>query len=185
MPHRHARPNATEDVRHEHLVRREVFSSEHLEQFAVNLATEQIAGSVPGNNSLLRNRLNDNEQKLRLACLAIFNAISDGFEMPPAADWVVDNYFIIEEQISAIRNDLPPRYYRELPKLTHGALGGYPRVYGIALAYIAHTDSFFNQQLIEKFVCAYQRKQSLNINYGLFPSLCARLWSKISAAPPC
>jgi len=37
--------------------------------------------------------------------------------------------------------DLPPSYYRELPKLMDGPLAGYPRVYGIAWAVVAHSDS--------------------------------------------
>jgi len=164
MPHRHAQPNPTEDVRHEQLIRREVFSPEHLEQFAEKLSAEQITNPARVTNRLLRKRLEDNEQKLRSACLAISKAINDGFEMPPAADWVVDNFFVVEEQIHAIRADLPPRYYRDLPKLMNGPLSGFPRIYSIALAYIAHTDSFFNPQLVEKFVSAYQRKQPLNIN---------------------
>ncbi len=153
-----------EDTRHEHLIRREVFSPEHLEQFAESLAAGQVISRAPANNRLLRKRLDYNEQQLRHAYLAISKAIGDEFEMPPAADWVVDNYFIAEEQIRAIRNNLPPSYYRELPKLAQGPLAGFPRVYGIALAYIAHTDSFFNPELLERFVVAYQRKQSLNIN---------------------
>jgi cyclic beta-1,2-glucan synthetase len=164
MPHRHAQPHGNEDILHEHLIRREVFSPERLEQYAEKLAIEQVARPVARNNRLLGKRLDRNEQQLRVTYLAISKAIGDGFEMPPAADWVVDNYFIVEEQIRAVRNDLPPQYYRELPRLMQGDLMGFPRVYGIAVAYIAHTDSFFNPQLIESFVRAYQCTQPLNIN---------------------
>ena len=164
MPQYHAQSTAAKGIRHEHLIRREVFSPEHLEQFAEKLAIEHITSPALANNRLLRKRLDDNEQQLRLAYLAISKAIGDGFEMPPAADWVVDNYFIAEEQIRAISNNLPHTYYRELPKLGRGPLRGFPRVYGIALAYIAHTDSYFNPQMIERFILAYQRKQPLNIN---------------------
>ena len=59
MPHRHAQPNPTEDVRHEQLIRREVFSPEHLEQFAEKLAVEQIASPAHVYNRLLRKRLDD------------------------------------------------------------------------------------------------------------------------------
>ena len=164
MSHFYDQVRATENVRHEHLIRREVFSPEHLEQFAVELAAKQSV--MPGvvGNRLLRKRVSYNEQRLRTAYLAISKAMNEGFEMPPAADWVVDNYFVAEDQIRVVRNDLPPKYYRELPKLAEGPLKGFPRVYGIALAYIAHTDSYFNPALVERFVLAYQNKQPLNIN---------------------
>ena len=58
--------------------------------------------------------------------------------MTPAAEWLVDNYYIVDEHIRAIRRDLPPGYYKQLPKLARGPLRGYPRVYGLAWALVAH-----------------------------------------------
>ena len=81
----------------------------------------------------------------------------------PAAEWLVDNFHIAEEQIREIRDDLPPGYYRQLPKLADGPLAGYPRVFGLAWAFVAHTDSLFDPQALVRFVRAYQRVQPLTI----------------------
>ena len=62
-----------------------------------------------------------------------------------------------------IRADLPRGFYRQLPKLADGPLEGYPRVFGIAWAFVAHTDSRFDPQMLGKFVQAYQRVQPLTI----------------------
>ena len=51
----------------------------------------------------------------------------------PAAEWLVDNYHIVDEQLREIHDDLPSGYYRELPKLAEGHLQGYPRVFGLGL----------------------------------------------------
>ena len=64
--------------------------------------------------------------------------------MTPAAEWLLDNYHLVDEQIREIRDDLPPGYYRQLPKLADGPLAGYPRVFGVAWAFVAHTDSRFD-----------------------------------------
>jgi cyclic beta-1,2-glucan synthetase len=66
----------------------------------------------------------------------------------PAAEWLVDNYHLVEEQIREVRDDLPPGYYRQLPKLAGGPFAGYPRVLGIAWAFVAHTDSRFDPELL-------------------------------------
>ena len=68
-----------------------------------------------------------------------------------------------EEQIREIRDDLPRGFYRQLPKLAEGPLEGYPRVFGIAWAFVAHTDSRFDPQMLCRFVQAYQRVQPLTI----------------------
>ena len=74
----------------------------------------------------------------------------------PGAEWLLDNYYIVAEQIAEVRVDLPRRYYRELPKLASGPLHGYPRVYALARALIAQTDSLLDLERISAFVAAYQ-----------------------------
>ena len=71
---------------------------------------------------------------------ALVEAIRSGHVISPAAEWLVDNFHIVEEQLREIREDLPKSYYHELPKLAEGELKGYPRIYAVALALIAHTD---------------------------------------------
>ena len=100
--------------------------------------------------------------------LEAYRAIADGGRateraITPAAEWLLDNYHIVEEQIREIRDDLPPGYYRQLPKLADGPFAGYPRVFGMAWAFVAHTDSRFDPETLRRFVRAYQRVQPLTI----------------------
>src|SRR6266404_7154827 len=81
----------------------------------------------------------------------------------PAAEWLADNFHIVDEQLREIRDDLPPGFYHELPKLADGPLAGHPRVYGLAWAFVAHTDSRFDPEMLRRFVRAYQRIQPLTI----------------------
>ena len=59
--------------------------------------------------------------------------------------------------------DLPPGYYRQLPKLAGGPFAGYPRVFGLAWAFVAHTDSLFDPEMLRRYVRAYQEVQPLTI----------------------
>src|SRR5207237_9647695 len=70
---------------------------------------------------------------------------------------------LVDEQLREIRDDLPKGFYRELPKLAQGTLLGYPRVYGIAWAFVAHTASRFDPDALRRFVQAYQRVQPLTL----------------------
>src|SRR5437879_2652876 len=108
-------------------------------------------------------RLRDNESVLLEAYRAIASAVGAGRAITPAAEWLLDNYHLVEGQIREIRDDLPPGYYRQLPKLTTGPFAGYPRVFGVAWAFVAHTDSRFDPEMLTRFLRAYQRVQPLTI----------------------
>ncbi|MHB1423233.1 MAG: GH36-type glycosyl hydrolase domain-containing protein [Gemmataceae bacterium] len=102
--------------------------------------------------------------------------------LTPDAEWLLDNFYIVEEVLREVRLDLPRGYYRKLPKLAGSTLAGYPRVYALALALIAHTDSNLDDAHIARFVQAFQTAAPLTIGelwavptmlrLGLLENLC-------------
>ena len=144
-------------------IRTELFSVERLEQHAESLAAAQRVTDDPRRGRPLLPRLLDNGRVLLAAYRAIANAIREERAITPAAEWLVDNFHIVDDQLRQIREDLPPSYYRELPKLAPGFLEGYPRVFGVAWAFVAHTDSRFEPEVLRRFVRAYQRIEPLTI----------------------
>ncbi|HXK27862.1 MAG TPA: hypothetical protein VJ646_06385, partial [Candidatus Binatia bacterium] len=144
-------------------IRAELFSAERLEQHAASLAAAQRVTTTPRKGRRLLPRVLDNGRVLLESYRAIAQAIREERAITPAAEWLVDNYHIVDEQLREIRDDLPPSFYRELPKLAEGHLQGYPRVYGLAWAFVAHTDSRFDPETLRRFVRAYQRVQPLTI----------------------
>jgi len=145
------------------ILRAELFSSERLEQHAASLAAAQPVTRRRSARRSLNARLKDNESVLLSAYRSIAAAVEEGHAITPAAEWLLDNYHLLEEQIREIRADLPPGFYRQLPKLADGPFTGYPRVFGLAWGYIAHTDSRFDPDSLRLFVRAYQRVQPLTI----------------------
>ena len=144
-------------------VRAELFSVERLEEHARSLAIAQAVTPEPTKGHPLSGRLADNSAVLLHAYRAIAKAIDERRAITPAAEWLVDNYYLVERQISEIRSALPPGYYRQLPKLADGPFTGYPRVFGLAWAFVAHTDSHFDTEMLCRFVHAYQEVQPLTI----------------------
>src|SRR5512145_1955886 len=117
----------------------------------------------PGRGRPLLARVEDNARALRESYRVVATAIREERAITPAAQWLVDNFHVVDEQLREIRDDLPPGFYRELPKLFEGPLAGLPRVYGIAWAFVAHTDSRFDPDALRRFVQAYQKVQPLTI----------------------
>jgi cyclic beta-1,2-glucan synthetase len=144
-------------------VREELFSVERLEQHAESLALAQPVTARPPVVPSLHARLNRNSEVLLAAYRASADELERGHNVVPAANWLLDNYHLVEAQIREMREDLPPGYYRQLPKLAAGPFAGYPRVFGLAWAFVAHTDSHFDSEVLRRFIAAYQRIQPLTI----------------------
>jgi cyclic beta-1,2-glucan synthetase len=88
----------------------------------------------------LLTRLAENEGVLIGACNLLKEAAAANRRIAPAGEWLLDNFYLIEEQIRMARRHLPKGYSRELPRLLNGPLAGFPRVYDIALETISHGD---------------------------------------------
>ena len=144
-------------------IRAELFSIERLEQHAGSLAAAQQVTTRRGTGRDLSKRLRDNGKVLLEAYRATAKAIREERAVTPAAEWLIDNFYVAQEQIRQVREDLPRGFYRGLPKLAEGPLSGYPRVFGVAWAFVAHTDSRFEPEMLCRFVHAYQRIQALTI----------------------
>ena len=98
-------------------VREELFGIERLEQHAESLAAAQRVTARPPKVLPLHARLDDNAAVLLAAYQASAAELEGGEGVVPAAEWLLDNYHVVEEQIREIRDDLPPGDYRQLPKL--------------------------------------------------------------------
>ena len=81
----------------------------------------------------------------------------------PAGEWLLDNYYLIEQQVREVREDLPASYGIELPRLETGPLAGFPRVYEAVVALITHSDSRLDVSALLAFTEAYQEVSPLTI----------------------
>jgi cyclic beta-1,2-glucan synthetase len=145
----------------EPLIRDEMFSIERLEQHARTLAAAQPVVSGRGNS--LSARIAEDGRVLAGAYRLLAEAVREERAITPAAEWLIDNFPLVDEQLREVRDDLPRGYYRQLPKLAGGHLAGYPRVLGVAWAYIAHTDSRFDPEGLARMLRAYQEVAPLTI----------------------
>jgi len=144
-------------------IRDELLSLERLEEYARSLAAAQTVTHKELRGGLLRQRLADNEAVLMAAYRDVAEAIDVGVAITPAAEWLIDNFHLVEKQIREIRADLPAGYYRQLPKLAGGMFAGYPRVLGVAWGFVSHTDSLFDPHVLNRYLRAYQKVQPLTI----------------------
>lgn len=145
------------------IIRSDLFNEDRLLQHAQSLAENHENILFTKNSNKLLDRLNENAKVLLESNIILSQESERGEQITPAGGWLIDNYYLMNAQIQAIKFDLPSNYYKDLPELSHGAFSGLPRVFEISWALVAHTDSHIEPRTICQFLSAYQRSRPLLI----------------------
>ena len=143
-------------------LRSELFSREQLEQHGRILAASHKLSPGQAPDQLL-SRLSENEGVLISARNLLADAVKTDRRITPAGEWLLDNFYLIEEQVRTARRHLPKGYSRELPRLLNRPSDGIPRVYDIALETISHGDGRVDPENLSSFVAAYQTVSVLKL----------------------
>lgn len=158
-----------------------VFSIEQLELHARFLAVTHVLGHdrsdswllgmlVRGRpktyrrdvNWLLR-RIADSDRLIGRCHELMAGAQAGGGRLTPAAEWLLDNHYLVEEQVWLARKHFPRGYSRRLPRLARGEHSGLPRVYDLILEFIAHVDARIDDEALSRYVAAYQSSAHLTL----------------------
>ena len=111
----------------------------------------------------LLTRLSENESVLTTTCDLLTRTVKANRPITPAGEWLLDNFYLVEEQIRTAKRHLPEGYSRELPQLLNGPSAGLPRVYDVALETISHGDGRIDPESLSRFVAAYQTVSPLKL----------------------
>jgi cyclic beta-1,2-glucan synthetase len=143
-------------------LRAELFSTDQMQGYGKTLAARHrvIEGRAP--NKLLK-RLADNEELLIEVHNLLTEAVKENTRIIPAGEWLLDNFYLIQEQIRTGKKHLPKGYSEDLPRLVNGASEGLPRVYDIAIELISHTDGRVDVNGLGNFISVYQSVSKLKL----------------------
>jgi len=143
-------------------LRSEMFSSEQMKQHGKMLAGLHQLTKKRTSLSLLT-RLTENQNILLETHRLLIAAVNEKRLITPGGEWLLDNFYLIEEQIRTAKRHLPKSYHRQLPFLINGPSAGLPRVYDIALEMIAHGDGRVDPETLSGFMESYQKVTSLDL----------------------
>jgi cyclic beta-1,2-glucan synthetase len=143
-------------------LRSELFSARQMERHGKALAEWHRLAEQRQPDRLLA-RLAESEAILLGACELLRQAVTANRRITPAGEWLLDNFYLIDEQIRTARRHFPKDYSRELPLLASGPSAGLPRVYDIALEAISHGDARVDPEGLNRFVAAYQEVADLKL----------------------
>ena len=144
-------------------VRSVIFGSARFSEHGRSLArAHEVTGPHERRGSFFP-RLRENLQMLRDARALLEDHARQGHHLAPAAGWLIDHGTLLERQLETVKRSLPRSYFNKLPRLRGEPLAGLPRIYGLAWAWVAHTDSGLDEDLLELFLSAYQSQRELTL----------------------
>lgn len=142
--------------------RSELFSSGQMQQYAVKLAKSHKLTNDKYPEQLLK-RLAENEEVLLDVHNLLTETVKAKKRIAPAGEWLLDNFYLIEEQIHTGKKHLPKGYSKGLPQLAKGQSQGLPRVYDIAVEIISHSDGRVDVKSLSAFIHSYQSITTLKL----------------------
>ncbi|MGI9102583.1 MAG: GH36-type glycosyl hydrolase domain-containing protein [Terriglobales bacterium] len=143
-------------------LRSELLTAHQMEQHGKSLAAAHQVDLRRASDQLLA-RLNENEDVLLGVRDLLTEAVTADRRITPAGEWLLDNFYLIEEQIRTARKHFPKGYSRELPCLLNSPSAGLPRAYAIALETISHGDGRVDPESLSSFIAAYQTVTTLKL----------------------
>lgn len=161
-----------------------------LENYLEKIASDHILQDKSSKDTYPIKRLEDNFKTITKTYELLNLHLKQGINIHPAGEWLLDNYYIIEETVKTIQKDLTMKKYTNFPGLASGAYTGFARIYVLATEIVAYTDSQINSKTLEDLLNAYQTKKTLNMeeiwNIGQFiqiaiveniRSICEKIYS--------
>ncbi|UXH80173.1 GH36-type glycosyl hydrolase domain-containing protein [Roseateles amylovorans] len=139
-----------------------LFGMARFEQHGRSLARAQAVQGMAGAGQFFP-RVDENVAMLQQTRRLIEKRQRDFRHLGASGKWLLDNAALLDEQTHQVRRGLPRGFFRLLPRLRDEPLAGLPRIYGIAWAWVAHTDGGFDTELLSAYLRAYQEERPLSL----------------------
>lgn len=137
------------------------FNIKYLKESALNLSELHASTDSPAEIRPIKPILENSKQVLNDAYRVLSSLAKKNRDLSPAAEWLIDNFYIIQEQIVQLEIDFPREFQKELPVLKGGAHDGFPRVYELVMNFLTHTDNLVDDEILKHYVTSYQENVTL------------------------
>lgn len=130
-----------------------------MDNFAKKLAINHNVIKNSNKKTYPLNSLKEDYEIISKAFDILTESVSKNVSIQPSGEWLLDNFYIIEEQYNSILNDLKLKEYTKLPSVE-----GESRIFLIAKELINFTDGNITEDIIENFINAYSSKRALTMD---------------------
>ncbi len=140
-----------------------VLDKNQLQKYLENMASEHILCAKSSKETYPIPRLKDNFNYITKTYDILNVNLKTGVQIHPAGEWLLDNYYIIEETVKLIIKELPLKKYINFIGMANGEYKGYARIYCLAYEIVLYTGGKLKLENIKEFLKSYQNKKTLNM----------------------
>lgn len=149
-----------------------ILDEEQLKKHLEKMAMQHTLKSKANKNTYPVPQLVENYIKIKNVYKLLNEHIKLGINIHPAGEWILDNFYIIEEAVRQIEKEMTLKKYANFVGIQNGKYAGFARIYVLATEIVAYTDNKINGENLKKYLQAYQTKKTLNMeeiwNIGIF-----------------
>ena len=149
-----------------------ILDEEQLKKHLEKMAMQHILKNKSNKNTYPIPHLIENYEMIKNVYKLLNEHIKLGINIHPAGEWILDNFYVIEEVVKQIEKELTLKKYMNFVGIQDGKYMGFARIYVLATEIVAYTDSKITRETLERYLQAYQTKKTLNMeeiwNIGLF-----------------
>lgn len=140
-----------------------VLDNEQLTNYMEKLAINYSINSKSSKDTYPIPRMKDNLIFIEKTYNMLTEHLKQGIDIYPAGEWLLDNFYIIDESVKRVSKELSLKKYKSLPAIADGSYKGFARIYIIAEEIVAYRDSKIDDETLNLAVSAYQRRKSLSM----------------------
>ena len=137
-----------------------VLDNEQLGTYMEKLALDHLLTTSSSLKTYPIPRLKENLQFIEKTYSLLNEHADKKIDIYPAGEWLLDNFYIIEETVKTVIKELTPKKYKNLMGIEGS---GYSRIYAIGAEIISHTDGIINEHNINQAIVRYQKRKTLSM----------------------
>ena len=149
-----------------------LLDKKQLESHLQKIATNHNLINKPSKDTYPIPQLLDNYETIKIVYNLLNEHVKIGISTHPAGEWLLDNFYIIEETVKQIQKELTLKKYMNFLGIANGKYKGFARIYVLAGEIVAYTDNKIEKEDLEDYLASYQTKKTLSMeeiwNIGLF-----------------
>lgn len=141
-----------------------VVNKEELKSYLESIASDHVVINRSEKQTYPVFRLIENFEYITKVYDMLNQHLKLGINIHPAGEWLLDNYYVIEETVKEVRKNLTLKKYVKCTGIASGKFKGYARSYIVANEIVKYTDGNFDEDDIQEFLISYQKKKTLNMS---------------------
>lgn len=140
-----------------------LLDKQQLEKYLEHIASDHILKNKSDKDTYPIPRMKENFEAITEVYQILSENIKLDIPIHPAGEWILDNYYVIEEAVKMIEKEMSLKKYRDFLAIENGPYQGFARIYIVASEIVAYTDNKIEPKNLVDYLRAYQQKKNLSM----------------------